>query len=87
LETIIVVLLIGDRARHSSPTPHISQVFSPGDSSWLSPNGGRVRTGDDRLDRVSRIIEAYDGQGIHRTGTDIDNVSAMWLVEQVKGIS
>ena len=45
-----------------------------------------VQTGDDRLDRVSRIIEAYDGQGIHRTGTDIDNASAAWLLDQVKRI-
>jgi hypothetical protein len=29
--------------------------------------------------RVSRIIEAYDGQGIHRTGTDVDDRSASWL--------
>ncbi len=44
------------------------------------------QSGDDRLDRVSRLIEAYDRQGIHRTGTDIDNASAAWLLEQVKRI-
>lgn len=29
--------------------------------------------------RVSRVIETYDGQGIHRTGTDVDDLSASWL--------
>ena len=42
--------------------------------------------GNDSLDRVSRVIEAYDRQGVHRTGTDIDNASAVWLLAQVKGI-
>ncbi len=42
--------------------------------------------GNDRLDRVSRVIEAYDRQGIHRTGTDVDNASAAWLLDQVKQI-
>lgn len=43
-----------------------------------------LQSGDDRFDRVSRVIESYDQQGIHRTGTDVDNASAAWLLEQVK---
>lgn len=31
------------------------------------------------MDRIGEIIEAYDKQGIHRTGTDVDKVSADWL--------
>jgi hypothetical protein len=36
------------------------------------------------LDRISRTIQDYDAQGIHRTGTDVDDASAAWLVEQVR---
>src|SRR5262245_22548045 len=39
---------------------------------------------DDDLARIGRIIEEYDRQGIHRTGTDVDNRSASWLVERAK---
>jgi hypothetical protein len=35
-------------------------------------------------DRIARIISAYDGQGIHRTGTEVDNRSAAWLVDAAK---
>ena len=45
-----------------------------------------IQGGNDRLDRVSRAIEAYDRQGIHRTGTDVDNASAAWLLDQVTPI-
>jgi len=61
-------------------------------SAWWSTRGAvpevlsAFQAGDDRRDRVSRIIEAYDGQGIHRTGTDIDNASAAWLLDQVRRI-
>jgi hypothetical protein len=34
--------------------------------------------------RVGPAIEAYDGQGIHRTATDVDNRSAAWLVGEAK---
>ena len=61
-------------------------------SAWWSMRGAvpealaAFQGGSERLDRVSRAIEAYDRQGVHRTGTDIDNASAEWLLEQVKGI-
>jgi hypothetical protein len=42
--------------------------------------------GDQQLDRVSRVIETYDRQGIHRTGTDADKASAAWLLDEVKRI-
>jgi hypothetical protein len=32
--------------------------------------------------RVSTIVEAYDGQGIHRTATDGDDTSAIWLAAE-----
>ncbi|PYX53873.1 MAG: hypothetical protein DMG76_23935, partial [Acidobacteria bacterium] len=34
--------------------------------------------------RVAAVIQAYDGQGNHRTGTEVDNASAEWLAEQVR---
>jgi hypothetical protein len=33
--------------------------------------------------RAARIIEAYDRQGIHRTGTPVDEASAAWLEKTI----
>src|SRR5437762_6675283 len=33
----------------------------------------------DRRRRVGELIQTYDGQGIHRTATIVDNASADWL--------
>lgn len=35
-------------------------------------------------ERVARVIQAYDAQGNHRTGTEVDNASAEWLANQVR---
>ena len=34
--------------------------------------------------RVARVIQEYDAQGYHRTGTEFDNASADWLAGQVR---
>jgi hypothetical protein len=34
--------------------------------------------------RVADVIQAYDAQGNHRTGTEVDNASAEWLADQVR---
>jgi hypothetical protein len=34
--------------------------------------------------RVAGVIQAYDAQGNHRTGTEVDNASAEWLANQVR---
>jgi hypothetical protein len=34
--------------------------------------------------RVAAVIQAYDAQGNHRTGTDVDNASAEWLANKVR---
>jgi hypothetical protein len=34
--------------------------------------------------RVAAVIQSYDAQGNHRTGTEVDNASAEWLAEQVR---
>lgn len=33
--------------------------------------------------RVADILEVYDRQGVHRTGTDIDTNNAHWLADQI----
>lgn len=37
----------------------------------------------DRAKRIAEIIDQYDSQGFHRTGTDVDKVSASWLGERI----
>ncbi len=34
--------------------------------------------------RIAEMIRAYEGQGIHRTGTEVDRASGEWLVGQVR---
>jgi len=36
---------------------------------------------------VANVIAAYDAQGNHRTGTEVDNTSAEWLANQVRQFS
>ena len=40
----------------------------------------------EQLDRISQIIEEYDSQGFHRTGTDTDRESANWLAKKVHNL-
>ena len=46
---------------------------------------GRIRGGYkmDQLERINRIIQEYDSQGWHRTGTLTDHESADWLLGKV----
>src|SRR5436305_3854634 len=42
-------------------------------------------TSDEALEqRVAGVLQAYDAQGNHRTGTEIDNASAEWLTGQAR---
>jgi len=34
--------------------------------------------------RVAAVIQTYDAQGNHRTGTEVDRASAEWLANQVR---
>jgi hypothetical protein len=34
--------------------------------------------------RVARVIQAYDAQGNHRTGTEVDRKSAEWLARELR---
>ncbi len=36
------------------------------------------------MDHIARIIAAYDMQGAHRTGTDVDDASGNWLADEIR---
>jgi hypothetical protein len=38
----------------------------------------------DSQQRIGQIIRAYEGQGIHRTGTGVDRISGDWLASEVR---
>jgi hypothetical protein len=38
---------------------------------------------DDRREAISAVIREYDGQGWHRTGTEVDAASGQWLADRV----
>ena len=35
-------------------------------------------------ERVATVLQAFDAQGNHRSGTEVDNASAEWLADQVR---
>lgn len=41
-------------------------------------------SGDALEERVADLLQAYDAQGAHRTGTDVDHASAQWLADHVR---
>ncbi|HJZ66892.1 MAG TPA: hypothetical protein VKF81_02020, partial [Blastocatellia bacterium] len=45
---------------------------------------GELQTLDGLEQRVAAAIQAYDAQGNHRTGTEVDKASAEWLANQVR---
>jgi hypothetical protein len=53
-------------------------LMSPSRALAVQPKPGVV-------ERISRVIQDYDAQGIHRTGTDVDDASGAWLLEQARG--
>src|SRR5215510_9684620 len=55
-----------------------SSLLTPKTQSRAESVPGRVE------DRVARILEAFDAQGNHRTGTDVDSRSAEWLAAEVR---
>jgi hypothetical protein len=38
----------------------------------------------ERARRIIQIVGAYENQGIHRTGTEVDRISADWLCDEVR---
>lgn len=53
-------------------------------SSFLSAQKQSQDSSDTLEQRVATVIQAYDAQGNHRTGTEVDRVSAEWLASQVR---
>ena len=45
-----------------------------------------IDTAEALPDRIARLIQGYDSQGIHRTGTAVDNASADWLAREIRAI-
>lgn len=37
-------------------------------------------------ERIAAIIREYDAQGVHRTGTDVDDRSAAWLADRIRSL-
>ena len=53
------------------------------------PHRGTVAQGGDTglaARRIARVIQEYEAQGFHRTGTPVDRTSGEWLAEQVRQI-
>ncbi|MCB1691808.1 MAG: hypothetical protein KDI19_03530 [Pseudomonadales bacterium] len=51
------------------------------------PAGRWAFAGEETMkERIARIIAAYDAQGIHRTGTAVDNQSADWLAREIAAL-
>ena len=52
---------------------------------WLlAPARALALSQSEPLAGVSRVIQAYDAQGFHRTGTDVDDASGVWLAEEAR---
>ena len=52
---------------------------------WLlAPARALAQSQSESLAAISRIIQAYDAQGFHRTGTDVDDASGAWLAEEAR---
>ena len=49
-------------------------------SSGLQPSAGGIEA------RIAATLQAYDAQGNHRTGTEVDAASAEWLAEQARAL-
>jgi hypothetical protein len=48
-------------------------------------DGGGTTT-DEKERRIAACIEAYDAQGWHRTGTDVDVASGKWLASEAVAV-
>jgi hypothetical protein len=50
----------------------------------MAARTGRAATSPDVEARVTRLVQAYSDQGVHRTATDVDTRSADWLAREVE---
>ena len=41
---------------------------------------------EEQIARIGMAVEAFDAQGWHRTGTDVDAASGKWLIAEIERI-
>jgi hypothetical protein len=67
-----------------------SKVIAQTESNFLDWLAGKktpstaLNQSSNRTKYIAEIIEEYDSQGFHRTGTVVDRVSALWLVGRIQ---
>ena len=64
----------------------LALVAAPGRLAPLAPLATPHELPDGLEARVAAVLQAYDAQGNHRTGTEVDARSAEWLASQVRQI-
>ncbi|MDH3641657.1 MAG: M28 family metallopeptidase [Gammaproteobacteria bacterium] len=58
-----------------------------GMATTLLPMSSRLLAGESTMEsRIAAVISEYSNQGIHRTGTEIDDQSAAWLLQSIEEI-
>jgi len=55
-------------------------------SGLLSTRQGSQHLSDTPEQRVAAVIQDYDAQGNHRTGTEVDSTSAKWLANRLRDL-
>lgn len=62
------------------------RIGAAASAGWLlSPSRALgAQAPSDARARIARIIQEYDAQGLHRTGTDVDDASGAWLQDQAR---
>lgn len=68
---------------NSKVTAQTALNFLDGMAAQQASGTGLERSAE-RAKRIAEIIEEYDSQGFHRTGTVVDRVSALWLVGRIQ---
>lgn len=63
------------------------RLLQAGMAAALLPASRGLVAGDSTMQsRIAAIISEYSEQGVHRTGTDVDNRSAAWLMRHIEEI-
>ena len=64
----------------------LALVAGPSGLDRLTPLVAPHLLPDGLEDRVAAVLQEYDAQGNHRTGTEVDARSAEWLANQVRSL-
>ena len=68
----------------TSRTVTFALVAGAARADWMPALGQTAMLADGLEQRVAAVIQTFDAQGNHRTGTEIDNASAQWLAGEVR---